>query len=1051
MNQTTYSFTDEFDKLNPAQKQAVETIDGAVLVIAGPGTGKTQILAARIANILHDEKTQAKPENILCLTFTDAGVVAMRNRLIKFIGSEAHKVNIHTFHSFCNRVIQENSEYFGVKDVEPIMELDQIKLLEELVDGFDKNHPLKRWRGDIYYDVKAGRLQKLFSLMRKENLSPEKIEASVNEFIEDIPNKEEFLYKRKTGKFEKGDVNPRKAEEIIQRLRSTVAAAKELTNYQELKKKKGYYDFDDMIYWVLESFKSKEELLMSYQERFQYVLVDEYQDTNGAQNEIFKLLISFWENPNAFVVGDDDQSIYRFQGANLGNIVDFYDSFIVKAFPDINERKKRVIVMSNNYRSTQAVLDLSKASIEHNNERLIHQLKELVLDKNLRASLTDRIKSKVQPKLVQYYNHTHELSDIAKQIETLHKEGADLNEIAVIYRIHKQSEELLTFLNQKDIAVRTKRKLNILDLPLTSQLLEIMRYVAEESRIPHSREDLLFQMFHFDFFELHSLQVARLAFELRENRYKNPKITWREVLHNGITVLDQESLDKLHRWSKVIEKWQSDLQNLPLQLFFQTIIDDLDLLPYIMQHEEKIWLLQELKTLFDFIKGQNNMYPKLKAIEFLDTIKTMQDYGISIDFVKSTYAENAVNFTTAHGSKGLEFKHVFLLGMNKKVWDSALRNRDFKLPDGLLQDVSEDSDTEETRRLFYVAMTRAEEHLQISYAQSSDEGKDLSPSRYVSELIDSGLIKLEEEHIGDKEITEFTLNQIRLPLPLNVPLLEKAYFKERLEQYSMSVTHLNNYLKCPLKFYYTNFLQVPSAKNEHMAFGSAIHNALEEMYKMMLENDGVFPPVDTLIDLAERKLYGQEDSFTEKQYGQKKDYIKEFLPKYYATYIDTWNKNVKLEKRLYGTFNSIELNGALDKIEFSDNQVTIIDYKTGQFKNSVKKFGPPAVDLKEGVKLTYEKEFGGDYWRQAVFYKILIDHNKDIGQQHWEYDKTEFDFVEPDASTGKFNKQKVVVAETDIQIVKDQIQQTFNNIQELKFDGCGEDDCEWCNLVDESK
>ena len=162
-------YQEESKKLNAAQQKAVDTTEGAVLVVAGPGTGKTQILAARIANIL--QKTDAKPHNILCLTYTDAGVVAMRNRLEQFIGTDAYKINIHTFHSFCNKVIQENASYFSVKELEPLSDLERIELMEKLVDNFDVNHPLKRMRGDIYYDVHSGRLNGLFSLMKKENFT----------------------------------------------------------------------------------------------------------------------------------------------------------------------------------------------------------------------------------------------------------------------------------------------------------------------------------------------------------------------------------------------------------------------------------------------------------------------------------------------------------------------------------------------------------------------------------------------------------------------------------------------------------------------------------------------------------------------------------------------------------------------------------------------------------------------------------------------------------------------------------------------------------------
>lgn len=1049
MNPTTLSCLEDYKKLNTAQKKAVDTTEGAVLVVAGPGTGKTQILAARIAKILENQDVQAA--NILCMTYTDAGVVAMRNRLVKFIGSEAYKVNVHTFHSFCNRVIQENSDYFGIREVDPMTELDRIALLEKLVDGLEKNNPLKRWRGDIYYDVTSGRLHQLFQLMKSENLDAEAVENAVTSYIESLETNPKFIYKQKSTKngrtFQKGDVKIFHIEEEKEAYKKLIAAAKELSTYERLKKEKGLYDFEDMIQWVMKAFEENEGLLLNYQERFQYVLVDEYQDTNGSQNKIFRQLISYWDNPNAFVVGDDDQSIYRFQGANLGNIMAYYTEVVCPSYASPEEQKERVIVLTNNYRSTQAILDLSKNSIEKNEERLIKQLKELELNKDLVASGEIR-SSAAQPKIVSYYNSTHEMLDIAMQIEKLRDEGVNLNDVAVIYNKHNQAEEILQYLNQQGVPVRTKRRTNILHSTLTLQLLDILQYLNDESKIPHTREDLLFKMFHFEYFHLNPLQVARLAFELRENRYKNPKCTWREALHSIQVELDKASIKQLHHWSNVIEQWMKDMQNMPLQLFFQKMIEDLALLPYLLKHPEKVWLLQELKTLFDFIKLENQKHAKLNVTQFIDLIKTMNTYKIALEYTRSTYAESAVNFTSAHGAKGLEFKHVFILGVNKNVWDAARNNKGFKLPPGLFQKESAESEMEEKRRLFYVAMTRAEEHLQISYVESNDGGKQLNPSQFVVELLEKQPDLLEKKHFKDDPVIAFTMQQFGLPKLPNPEILEAAYFTERLQQYSMSVTHLNNYLKCPLKFYYQNFLQVPSAKNSAMAFGSAIHNALEQFYKEMLANEETFPTKEELLQIAERKLYGQEDSFTAKEYQQKLDYIQEFIPKYYDNYIENWTKNVVLEKRLYGVFENIELNGALDKIEFNGNAVNIVDYKTGQHATSkkYKKFSGPVPEPKDPNNPKFEEVHGGDYWRQAVFYKLLIDYNKDLSQQHWEYNSTLFDFVEPDATSGTFHVQKVVITPEDMNIVKHQIKDTYKNIKALNFKGCGEEDCEWCQL-----
>ena len=192
-------FNDIYNKLNAQQKQAVDTIDGPVMVIAGPGTGKTQILGARIGKILLETDTQ--PDNILCLTYTDAGAIAMRKRLSSFIGAGAYKVHIYTFHAFCNEVIQENLSLFDKTSLDPVTDLQRIEIYKQLIDNFGKNHPLKRYRGDVYFEIHN--LQNLFSAMKREGWSPTFINSRIDAYINDLPNRDEYTCKRATKEFKK--------------------------------------------------------------------------------------------------------------------------------------------------------------------------------------------------------------------------------------------------------------------------------------------------------------------------------------------------------------------------------------------------------------------------------------------------------------------------------------------------------------------------------------------------------------------------------------------------------------------------------------------------------------------------------------------------------------------------------------------------------------------------------------------------------------------------------------------------------------------------------
>src|ERR1700743_3538161 len=207
-------FLHEYGRLNERQRLTVDSTEGPVMVIAGPGTGKTQILAARIGKILLD--TDTAPDNILCLTYTDAGTIAMRRRLLAFIGPDAYKVNIHTFHSFCNDIIQENLSLFEKTVLDPISDLERIQLFKTLIDGFPKNHPLKRYRGDVYFEM--GNLQNLFSTMKREGWSPEFINEKIDLYLAGLPKKDEYIAKRATKEFKKGDIRTDKIEEEKERM-----------------------------------------------------------------------------------------------------------------------------------------------------------------------------------------------------------------------------------------------------------------------------------------------------------------------------------------------------------------------------------------------------------------------------------------------------------------------------------------------------------------------------------------------------------------------------------------------------------------------------------------------------------------------------------------------------------------------------------------------------------------------------------------------------------------------------------------------------------------
>ncbi|HKO80536.1 MAG TPA: ATP-dependent helicase, partial [Chitinophagaceae bacterium] len=764
-------FAEEFARLNEKQQLAVNTIEGPVMVIAGPGTGKTQILASRIGKILLD--TDALPENILCLTYTDAGVVAMRKRLLQFIGPDAYKVNIYTFHAFCNDVIQENLSLFEKTALDPISDLERIELFKQLIDSFPKNHLLKRYRGDVYFEITN--LQSLFSTMKREGWTPAFVNQKIDDYIALLPIRDEFIYKRKYKEFLPGDLKKDKIEEQKEKMEKLRAAVNEFDNFQLLMRKRNRYDFDDMINWVIKAFEENKNLLADYQERYQFILVDEYQDTSGTQNRIVELLINYWNKPNVFVVGDDDQSIYRFQGANIENMLSFADNY---------KEYLLTVVLTNNYRSTQPILDVSKTLISRNEERLVRQLPGL--SKDLLSSNL-RINQFLHPPLItEYENQQQEMIAITLQLQELLQKAIAPGKIAVIYKENKYGEELTKYCKLLAIPVYSKRKQNILEIPLAQKIILFLRYLAAEHDTPYGGDEMLFEILHFDWFSIPAIEIAKLSIEVADKKFTENKTSIRQLLveKSNAPAKDLFSIPfyvGLKNASITIEKLIKDVPNVTLQVLFENIIREAGTLSHIMQSNEKLWLMQVLTGLFDFIKDETHRQPLMTLQQLVDIIDLMEREEISLPLVQVSGSDKGINLLTAHGSKGLEFEYVFFAGCNASSWEKKRKpGGGYSLPDTMFTSQPKQKDEEELRRLFYVALTRAERHLFISYSKYKNDGKELEPSMFIAEIQDlHPELTTKTGKISEEDILAFSSLQFTIAAP-EIEKLEEEFISRLL-------------------------------------------------------------------------------------------------------------------------------------------------------------------------------------------------------------------------------------------------------------------------------
>lgn len=1026
-------FLNRYKDLNEQQREAVDTIYGPVMVIAGPGTGKTEVLAMRIANLLRSD-AQVQPNEILCLTYTEEATNSMRRRLIQIIGAAAHRVNIYTFHAFCNNVIQNNSAYFSMRTLQPITDLEKTELLYSILEELPQGHALRKLSGNIYYD--AGRLSNLFDLMKRENLRYEQIAEAAASYLNDLPTRDGYVYKNNGKNWKKGDLKQDKIDEEAKRMATTCAAAALFDVYETKMKEAGRYDFTDMIVWVLEVFKTNPALLQSYQERYQFILVDEFQDTNGSQNELLNSLTAYWgEDSNIFVVGDDDQSIYEFQGARIHNIIDLYKRY---------ENTIKIIVLPQNYRSSQAILDKAVATITNNKQRLIYQLQDLQLNKDIVAS-SPRFaggKETITPVVKEYANILQEEADIVTQIETLKQNGVALKDIAIIYAQHRQAENIMALMERKGIPYNVKRPVNILDQPLIQQIISMLTYLEMERKQPFSGESILFEAMHAPYFEIAPTDIALLSLYIQQNRQKDKALGyWRLVLNNKLLIesLNLKSAKALIRLGNNIEAWHSIFMSMPLPMLIEKIIYESGIVSYQLNKKERVWNMQVLNTFFEFIKDTYSRDIRIKPADLLRMLERMDDEKISIPIQRVIQNENGVYFYTAHGAKGNEFEHVFLIGANKKYWENNKgSNSDYKLPDTLTNtedDVEKTYKTEVARRLFFVALTRAKKHLQVSYALTDNEGKSLETSVFVDEISSpeerTKILLPDEAILKHIEWAMAPVNEVR------IELANHLWLERTLQQFTISYTTLSRYLNCPLAFYYESILKVPILKNDALAFGSAVHHALEYMFRIMKERNLVFPDKEQVIKIFTSAMYSEAASFTAIQFDRRMEQGQTILNDYYDTFINEFAKNVEVEYRIPRyMLNGIPVTGKIDKMEFDATGCTVVDYKTGD----------PDKASNAYTAAPNEKEpLGGDYWRQMVFYKIIIEH---YPEQTWKVKAGRFEYVERSKKDNAHKQIYIPIYAQDEEIVMKQLKDTYTGIMNHEFDkGCGKETCHWCNFA----
>lgn len=877
----TNQFQKAYKSLNKEQKQAVDAVEGPVMVVAGPGTGKTQILTLRIANILL--KTQINPENILALTFSESAAFEMRERLASIIGTAAFRAEISTFHSFANSIIKSYPDEFPfLLSSESITEVEQLELIEKLLNSL--NFKLLKPFGDPLYYLKD--ILGVINDLKKEGVSEEKLEEVTKKEQNDFGARDDLYHEK--GKY-KGEMKG-KYQEAKKNIEKTKEFLIIFKAYQKSLREEKKYDFNDMLLEVIKAFELNKSLLLRVQEKYQYILVDEHQDTNAAQNKLIELIASFYEIPNLFVVGDEKQAIYRFQGATLENFL-----YFKKIYP-----QAKLINLATNYRSHKTILDASQSLIEKNISANILPQKYLLAETKIK-------KEKIKIAAFSDYHLEYEylVCDIAKKI----KMGLDPSKIAVLARRNADLLPLAQSLERIGIRFIIQADLNILSDLQIQKLL----FIFESINNPFD-EVYLAKAVHIDFLNIDPFDSYKFFNKAKNKKIKPPKSI-------------KDFYSKYKGWVKLNN-------NISFDDFFVKVVNESGFREYLLKLTNRYQVLNKLTGLFDEIKLQQNKNPKFNLEDFLHLLQTVERHKLSLKAKQEHSLEAGVRLLTVHKSKGLEFDCVYIINCFDGRWgNSRKRGTKIKIPweyfgQNIKADLSFDS-IEDERRLFYVGMTRAKKSVVLTYSKSGIDGKDQLPSQFLQEI--------EEEFLQEIDTAEFekTFDHAVLldsPEKTNINPKDKKYLQDLFSEKGLSVTGLENFLECPWKYFFRNLVALPDVKNKHLIFGTAVHFALDEFIKSRhTKKIGLSFLLDKFHEVLEKEGMSENDMNEISEKG------KRALNLFYDNVMLLWPKNIQSELSVRGVrfADNVILNGRIDMIELlsSENFVRVHDFKTGKIKS----------------------------------------------------------------------------------------------------------------------
>lgn len=1061
-------FKKRMEQLNDRQKEAVDTIEGPVMVVAGPGSGKTELLSLRTAKIL--EETQVLPQNILLLTFTESASFNMRKRLAALIGEAGYRVGIYTFHSFASDIISRYGEYFfdGVK-FSPVSDVAQVAIVQEILQELPRKNLLTIIHPESGF-VYERNIISAISNLKKAGLnsqdflyrlnSNQKIFADINKAIDNLENsfdsiagkrklevvlptyielfnalkkvaeneyvriltsslelslalantesstksltewKDEYLAKIKVGATTKFVLR----DSVEDRQQKLFDLATVYDKYTQKMYERALYDFEDMILLARAGIEKYPNLRYDLQEKYQYIMIDEFQDTNEAQFALVRTLCAdeageVNSQSNVLVVGDDDQAIYKFQGAEIGNIFDFK-----RTFPNA-----KVVVLDKNYRSTQQVLDLARTVITKAVDRLEVRDKNII--KDIKASNQKVIDSGLGEIVERSFeSNLGEEQFVAQEIGRLIRKGVEPQEIVVICRKHEHLRSLSNILSTHKVPFSYEKKENVLEKQHIKELITIVRFVDLAS--VGKGEELIPEILAFPFWELPTIEIWKLISEWRNGSVKEDEFGKRVYTQKSLlqTMLESHNI-QIAEIGKFLIELSVEANTLPLEYLLDKIIGTTG---WMFDDEEKSdgEYVAETKSAYTspyrnhYFNNQEFEHNKPVYLEFLFALRTFigalrefkqgeilyardlqgfldvyQAGGSLTLSVVSPFASSgkAVSLLTAHKAKGLEFEYVFVLSADDDTWAGRGYASNISFPKNMRFGPEGDNDDDKIRLLF-VALTRAKHTLYITH---SGQKVRFLPAN-------------EMQNTESFAATNQTINSLTIVKGREFVQDEKVLLKRLLENYKMPVTHLNNFLNFtrvgPQKFVEQNILRFPQAMPAPAVYGTAMHEAVEKIYLYhqkysKLPEFAFAKEAFTFALLRGRLPQLEQEKYLIDGLEKIENYFEFLKQKGIA-------ENTKVEVKFSGEqvhIGEVPVTGNLDRLEIMGETTIVTDLKTGK---SFASFEEKDLDDNEKVKLHF-------YAQQLIFYTLLLKNSTQY--RHLMHNQGKLEFVEG-------NRQKEIEA-----------------------------------------